>query len=216
MPNVPDRACRRARPAMKSCASSAPNESTATCGCSCSDHLVEARVPVVEIGSREPGRETALDGEHVDAARRDARRERRPAPARASRRRPTRAAAAPREDRLRGCGRLVRATRRRLRERSRRRRQRQVHLRVDVVLVLAADRDLQLVPRRRQVQRAADRDERPRHARARTSRRTPCGWICACLRSPSASSSAASTSANRRIRKPRSADVASERHQKRK
>ena len=41
---------------------------------------------------------------------------------------------------------------------------RQVHLRVDPVLVLAADRDLQLVPRRRQMERARERDERLRDA----------------------------------------------------
>ena len=40
---------------------------------------------------------------------------------------------------------------------------RQVHVGVDLVLVLAADRDLQVVPRRRQVQRAADANQRTRH-----------------------------------------------------
>ena len=39
-----------------------------------------------------------------------------------------------------------------------------MHLRVDPVLVLTADRDLQLVPRRRQVKRARERDERLRDA----------------------------------------------------
>jgi hypothetical protein len=38
-----------------------------------------------------------------------------------------------------------------------------MHLRVDAVLVAAPDRHLQLVPRRRQVQRPRERDERPRH-----------------------------------------------------
>jgi hypothetical protein len=37
-----------------------------------------------------------------------------------------------------------------------------VHLRVDAILVLAADRNLQLVPRGRQAERAADADERTR------------------------------------------------------
>ena len=61
----------------------------------CRGHLLDAREPVVEIGARKPRRQPALDADDVDLRRRCAR-ARHPGPARASRRRPRRAADAPR------------------------------------------------------------------------------------------------------------------------
>src|SRR5581483_6855198 len=130
-------------------------------------HLLDAREPVVEIRPPEPRGEPALDADDVD----------RPADAleRLAGNLGERVAADPdaervrrREERLRrtwplrpspGAWHLPGAPR----ERAGRRRQREVHPRVDPILVAPADRHLELVPRRRQVQRTAEGDERPRH-----------------------------------------------------
>src|SRR5581483_11228963 len=149
-------------------------------------HLLDAREPVVEIRPPEPRGEPALDADdvdrpgdalerlagnlgervaadpHAERVRRREERLRRTWPLRPS----PGAWHRPRRPRLTwllrtrpGAWHLPGAPR----ERAGRRRQREVHPRVDPILVAPADRHLELVPRRRQVQRTAEGDERPRH-----------------------------------------------------
>ena len=127
------------------------------------DHLVEARVPVVEVGSREPGREPALDG--------DARRSRpRDALERIARHLGERVAGDPDAQRVRrgeagfgGRGRPVRSYAASAAGAARPAAAGSGAPRMSISSSCSRPiATCSVVPRRRQVQRAADRDERPR------------------------------------------------------
>ena len=160
------------------------------------DHLAEARVPVVEIGPREPGREPALDADDVDRAAEPLER--------VARHLGERVAGDPDAQRMR-------RGERRLRRRGARR---GWCVRRGVVggsgpagggsvrctresIWSSFSRPIATCSSWRGVVRCSVRLTRTsgRVTSSATRRPKPGCWICACLRSPSASSSAASTSA---------------------